>query len=176
GEASYTIKAGDTLSQIARTHKTTVAQLREWNNLENADRIFVGQRLIVSGEKAEAPKTESPAPKPAEPVKPGEASYTVKAGDTLSQIARTHKTTVAQLREWNSLKSDIIFVNQKLIIEIQAESESVTEEKTKVHTVSSGDTLSHIARQYSLSVRELKEMNHLTSDLIFVNQKLVVIK
>ncbi|TVP89416.1 LysM peptidoglycan-binding domain-containing protein, partial [Alkalibacterium sp.] len=84
--------------------------------------------------------------------------------------------TVAQLREWNSLKSDIIFVNQKLIIEKQAESESVTEEKTKVHTVSSGDTLSHIARQYSLSVRELIEMNHLTSDLIFVNQKLVVIK
>ncbi|WP_460320586.1 muramidase family protein, partial [Alkalibacterium psychrotolerans] len=176
GEANYTVKSGDTLSGIARTNNTTVTQLRDWNDLENADRIFIGQRLIVSSQKEEAPKPETPSPKPAEPVKPTEASYTVKAGDTLSGIARTHNTTVAQLQEWNSLKSDIIFVNQKLSINNQLSAKPVIEEQRSVHTVSLGDTLSHIARQYSLSVRELKELNHLTSDLIFVNQKLTVKK
>jgi cell wall-associated NlpC family hydrolase len=42
------------------------------------------------------------------------------------------------------------------------------------YTIKSGDTLSKIGLQYGMSVQQIKELNKLTSDLIFAGQKLVV--
>jgi LysM repeat protein len=47
---TYTIREGDTLAKIAVQYNTTVEALRVLNNLENPNRIFYGQTLIVSGE------------------------------------------------------------------------------------------------------------------------------
>lgn len=44
------------------------------------------------------------------------ATYTVKPGDTLTQIARTHHTTVAAIRAANSLKTDRILVGSRLTL------------------------------------------------------------
>lgn len=43
----YTVKAGDTLSEIAQKYNTTVKQLASWNNIKNVDLIHVGQKLRV---------------------------------------------------------------------------------------------------------------------------------
>ncbi len=43
----YTIKAGDTLSQLAKDNGTTVSQLVSWNNIKNANLIYVGQKIRV---------------------------------------------------------------------------------------------------------------------------------
>lgn len=43
--------------------------------------------------------------------------YEVKKGDTLTKIAKTYKVTINDLRTWNKLKNDNIFVKQKLIVE-----------------------------------------------------------
>ena len=43
----YTVKKGDTLGGIAATFGTTLAKLKEWNNITNPDKINVGQKLIV---------------------------------------------------------------------------------------------------------------------------------
>jgi membrane-bound lytic murein transglycosylase D len=40
----------------------------------------------------------------------------VKSGDTLSSIARQYGTTVAQLKKWNSLRSNTLRVGQRLTI------------------------------------------------------------
>lgn len=47
GEQYYTVRAGDTLSEIAVRYGTTVAQLQKWNNIVNVDLIYVGQRIRV---------------------------------------------------------------------------------------------------------------------------------
>jgi len=44
------------------------------------------------------------------------STYKVKNGDTLYKISQMHNTTVAKLKSWNNLKSDLIFPNQKLSI------------------------------------------------------------
>ena len=43
----YTVKAGDTLASIAKKYRTTVSNLKKWNNLKS-DKIRVKQRLRVS--------------------------------------------------------------------------------------------------------------------------------
>lgn len=43
----YTVKAGDTLSEIAKKYNTTVNQLASWNNIKNVNLIYVGQKLRV---------------------------------------------------------------------------------------------------------------------------------
>ncbi len=51
---TYTVKAGDTLSQLAQTYKTTVSDLVKLNQLDNADVIYVGQSLeLGAAEKQE---------------------------------------------------------------------------------------------------------------------------
>lgn len=46
-EQYYTVRAGDTLSEIAVRYGTTVGQLQRWNNIANADLIYAGQRIRV---------------------------------------------------------------------------------------------------------------------------------
>lgn len=46
---TYIVRAGDTLGSIAARHGTTVANLMKLNGITNPDRIWVGQRLRVSG-------------------------------------------------------------------------------------------------------------------------------
>ena len=43
----YTVKAGDTLTKIAKKYNTTVKQLASWNNIKNVNLIHVGQKLRV---------------------------------------------------------------------------------------------------------------------------------
>ncbi|WP_339175245.1 NlpC/P60 family protein [Solibacillus sp. FSL R5-0691] len=132
------------------------------------------------------------------------STYTVKHGDTLTKIAKAHNTTINQLKQWNNLSQDRIFIAQKLVVApaksaVNAVSKSpavtktatvttapkttavsVVEEKverpqnTVSHTVIKGDNLTKIAKKYSISVASIKQLNNLKSDAIKVGQKLTI--
>lgn len=131
------------------------------------------------------------------------ATYVVKKGDNLTKISKAHNTTVNDLKAWNQLKNDTIYVGQTLKV-ANSKSTNVTPTNTNktqttvkqtvpsnvntytnqavsnsqytTHKVVSGDTLSKIARKYNLTVDALKSMNNLKSDLIYVGQVLKVNK
>ena len=44
---TYTVKSGDTLSEIANKYKTTVTKLVKDNNIKNANLIYVGQKIVI---------------------------------------------------------------------------------------------------------------------------------
>lgn len=44
---TYTVKAGDTLSEIAAKYNTTIYKLAKDNNIANPDLIYPGQKLII---------------------------------------------------------------------------------------------------------------------------------
>ncbi|MFW7373628.1 LysM peptidoglycan-binding domain-containing protein [Vagococcus fluvialis] len=181
----HIVKSGETLYGISLKYGVTVAQIKQWNNLKN-DIIYVGQSLIVSSNGSSNNQTEKPTT-PTNPTTPNTnlQKHTVKSGDTLSGIAWKYVVTVAQLKQWNNLKSDIIYVGQTLIVK-GGSSNNQTEKPTtptklttpntnsQKHTVKSGDTLSGIAWKYGVTVAQLKQWNNLKSDIIYVGQTLVV--
>lgn len=112
----HTVRPGDTLGAIARRYRTSVEAIKRLNGLRS-NLIRVGRVLRVpSRGGVEAPPAGAAAPTTAQP---GETvTYVVKNGDNLFQIAKNHRTTVEAIKSANSLASDILFVGQKLTIQV----------------------------------------------------------
>lgn len=96
-------------------------------------------------------------------------TYTVVKGDTLSGIANKFNTTVSELKELNNLTSDLIQIGQVLFIPT-----TTTTPVYSTYTVVKGDTLYGIASKYDISVDELKSLNNLTSNTLYIGQQLKV--
>jgi LysM repeat protein len=110
----YTVKSGDTLSGIANRHGVTTKELANLNDIDNPDQIVVGQKLVLPAyaERKAGGSSETRRPKPAGP---GE-TYVVRAGDTLSEIARDFGTTIAAIKRANNLSGNKILVGQELTV------------------------------------------------------------
>lgn len=83
--------------------------------------------------------------------------YIVKSGDTIYSIARRFNTTVDKIKSLNGLSSNLIKINQKLLL------------PTNTYKVVKGDTLYSIAKKYNTTVNKLKEINNLSSDNLQIN-------
>ena len=159
---TYTVKAGDSLWGISQTYGTTVNNLKQINNL-SSNVIYVGQVLKL---KQQSSSTSNQAPQSTAD------TYTVQSGDTLWGIANTHDTTVNNLKQINDLTSDTIYVGQVLKLKQQSNSTSnqAPQSTADTYTVQSGDTLWGIANTHDTTVNNLKQINDLTSDTIYVGQ------
>jgi len=125
--ATYVVKKGDTLTKIAKSNQTTVAQLKTNNKLKN-DNIVVGQKLVVAAttttsktntttkQPATTP-TQTTSKTPAKNEAPASTSHKVAKGDTLSKISSLYAVKIADIKKWNNLASDTIFIGQVLTIE-----------------------------------------------------------
>ncbi len=109
GECSsiYQVRAGDTLTRIARSCATTVNALQAANGL-TGDLIFVGQVLQIPGGSAISSTATSPSA--------CASPFTVRAGDTLTRIALRCATTVQAIQIANGIKGDLIYVGQQLLL------------------------------------------------------------
>jgi LysM repeat protein len=87
--------------------------------------------------------------------------YVVKPGDTLWQIAKNYGTTAEDLRLINGLQSDLLLVDQKLIVPLTYE-------------VVPGDTLWKLSTALNSTVESIKIANGLKSNIIYVGQKLII--
>ena len=99
----YRIRRGDTLSEIAERYGLSVTDIRAWNDMSS--------HMLIAGRDLRL------APLPADQVGPGPGSaegtrkvvYLVRPGDTLSEIASSYNTSVAEIREWNR-ESDLSII------------------------------------------------------------------
>lgn len=172
--ATYTVKAGDTLGQIAANHQTSVNQLVQLNKLANPNLIYVGQVLTIKQATSASQSTTATPAKPAPT-----ATYTVKAGDTLSQIAASHGTSYQNLASLNHLSNpNEIYVGQTL--KLQATTSTPAQTPTPAastnqgtYTVKAGDTLSAIAAAHGTSYEALAQANGISNpNEIYVGQTL----
>ena len=111
--STYTVKEGDTLSEIAETHNTTVGKLAENNHIDNIHMIYVGQELVIDGPVASAvtpaPTTYAAPAAQDETVSAPVAETTEVAEETVattetSAPAATVSESEAEAKEWIAQK------------------------------------------------------------------------
>ena len=117
---TYTVKPGDTLSEIAETYNTTVEKLAKLNNIKNVDLIFIDQVLVIDGEAPVAETTTTEAPVAAVEETPAVAETVVEettyeetyeapapapaAAESYSSPASTVSGSEAEAKEWIAQK------------------------------------------------------------------------
>ncbi|MEK3939436.1 LysM peptidoglycan-binding domain-containing protein [Bacillus pumilus] len=92
---------------------------------------------------------------------------TVQKGDTLWGISQKNDVSLKDLKGWNNLSTDMIYVGDKLTIS----SKEKTQEQYKVQK---GDSLWKIAQKFNVSISDIKSWNNLNSDIIMVGSTLSV--
>lgn len=147
----YTVVSGDNLYNIARRYNLDVKDIVDYNNLSTTN-LSIGQRLLIPTKTV---------PTPSE----GYQTYIVKKGDNLYSIANKYNTTVDEIKSLNNLTSNILSINQKLLI---------PSTKANTYTVKKGDNLYSIARNYNTTVDEIKRKNNLTSNILSIGQVLKI--
>ena len=166
GKRYYIVKPGDTLSEIALQYGTTVNEIVSLNNIQNANLIYPGEKLIIA-QKSTVQEREERAT--------GKIIYTVKTGDTLSKIANKYGVTVEHIAKMNNITNvNLIYPGQKLrIIANKSHSiNTITNPNLDItYIAKKGDTLWGIARKFGVTVDYLANKNDIQNrNLIRIGQ------
>lgn len=216
---NYKVKRGESLAQIATRHGVSTTELMRINNIRSSRGLRAGESLKLPAGAAEGMGGGSgdvvePAPveetvvakveatdvdeKSADSRKAGnggnssrtaKATYTVKPGDTLFDVAKAHKVSVADLQAWNNKsRRERLKVGETIQVSdtvVAAEPEPAVEEAAletvasadsgEFHEVQPGEYPAKIARDYDVPLRDFLAWNNLGSkSTIKVGDKLVV--
>ena len=147
----YIVQSGDTLSHIAKRYQQTSIQIKSTNRLRN-DFLRVGQILRIPPNGEVAVLTEYKTLQT--------QTYTVVAGDTLSEIAEKHKVSVRNLKRSNNLTNNLINVGQVLLIKAPSNPKATPIRKLN-YQVRSGDSLYLIAKKFNLKISDITSWNKL---------------
>nr|WBR35069.1 IA-2ic-3LysM fusion protein [synthetic construct] len=191
---TYTVKSGDTLWGISQRYGISVAQIQSANNLKSTI-IYIGQKLVLTGSASStnsggsnnsASTTPTTSVTPAKPT--SQTTVKVKSGDTLWALSVKYKTSIAQLKSWNHLSSDTIYIGQNLIVSQSAaasnpstgsgstatnnSNSTSSNSNASIHKVVKGDTLWGLSQKSGSPIASIKAWNHLSSDTILIGQYL----
>jgi membrane-bound lytic murein transglycosylase D len=171
--ATYEVTRKDTLASIAADHGTTVAVIAKLNDITTG-RVAPGDTLkipeitgqlpdkvLLAAQRIDRPETDMGR-------KQRQIVYRVRAGETLSSIARQHGMPVGTLARLNGMSAQESLVKgQRLVIKASTRrfrDEGVVAGRRLLYTVRNGDTMSSISRQFQVSVPQLKSWNGLNKN------------
>ncbi|MEO0060420.1 MAG: hypothetical protein RL343_38 [Actinomycetota bacterium] len=161
-QLTYVVKAGDTISSIARKFQLSTNQLLNINGLETKSLIVPGQKLkLVAHAVVPASKSKADAA----------TVHVVKRGDTVQSIAKKYSISITTVLSMNKLSATaIIFPGQRLLIGsvIPKAVKPITPE---THQVQPGETLASIANLYGISLNTVLAANGFSeSSLVYGGQ------
>ncbi len=162
---TYKIRGGETLHTIARKFRTSVAYLRDLNDIPRGKRLRVGMRIQVPdrtplkdrskvAKKSETTKTKSVAS--VEASQEGGRVYIVQSGDSLTTIAKKYSVSVTELRKLNNIKrGHALKVGVKLRLPGDDETSTGKEEAKNKSSVDSGSAR-QVASAKKVAVKKSK--------------------
>jgi membrane-bound lytic murein transglycosylase D len=160
----YVVQRNDTLWDIATGFSVSVDSLCAANGLSRRDVIRPGQRLnIPDGASTSITSRRQQSPPS------GGTTHTVRAGDTLSDIASDYNVSVSALKRANGLRTSRIYPGRELRIPAPVERSTPLPKAAKPGTykVQKGDTLYDIALRFGVSISELRRANGLRTSRIY---------
>ena len=176
--SSYRVTSGDTVSGIAARYGLATASVLALNGLGWKSIIFPGQILKLTMAGA----TQGPAAPEASVA----GRYTIVAGDTISGIAARYGISTQSVLTANGLSfSSIIYPGQSIAIPGHTAARAVDIVPVVTvspistvplrYTIKSGDTISHIAAQFGVSVSSILAANGLQlSSIIYADRSLII--
>lgn len=136
GWSTYTVRRGDTLSGIAKSHGTSVREIVRANHLP------AHGNLVIAGKAIRLP-VKAPV------VRSVKVRHTVHTGDSLWTVARRYSTTIPALVRANGLKSTVVQPGQQLTVGVQ---KVVVSRGTTTATRKATSTNTFASRTYPASV------------------------
>jgi len=172
----HKVSEKETLYAISRRYGTTVDAIVQYNPTAKTS-LDVGQILKV-------PYT-TPAKKstPAAATGGGGIIHVVTAGETIFSIAKAYSVSPEDIKQWNNLGDNSISVGKELVIKRRGTAATTAPStptspapasRKGTHTVAAKETMFSIARQYNISVDQLKQWNNLTTTSLDIGQVLIV--
>ena len=163
----------ETLFGISKRYGTTVDAIQQYNPSIASGSIEIGQIIKV-------PYT----PHAVVSRSGGETVHKVVEKETLFSIARTYSVSVDELKQWNNLTSNSLSLGQELVVRKKSTTGGFVKppvntvpaviSKKGVHTVEAKETMFSIAKQYGITVQQLKDWNSLSTNEISIGQVLLV--
>jgi len=174
----HEVRPGETFSFIARKHGVPVRAVLDANPRYAGKRLRRGMVLNIPISKstpqvALAAASEDPTFDMGEKV-----VHRVRKGETLQQIAAKYRTTIANLRRWNSLNGTTIRPGQRLVAyygekgngprpDQDSSNAAVSVNGGRIeYRVQMGDTLGSIAVKFGVTSDDLCRWNKLPPDTI----------
>jgi LysM repeat protein len=162
------VRSGETLSEIADRYGISLSRLMQANGISDPDLVVVGQRISIPGRGG----TTAPAgaARSSQPMAP----YTVKSGETLSEIAARFNTSTERLMQANGISNpDLVMSGTRLQVPLlpakqpsappppSSLSGPTANRQAADHVVQAGESLSLIAERYGTSVERLAALNQI---------------
>ncbi|WP_198334701.1 LysM peptidoglycan-binding domain-containing protein [Psychrobacter namhaensis] len=180
---TYTVKRGDTLSNIASRAGVNWRDIAEWNQIDASAKLLSGSTLYLYNAKTIEPLSNANNAAAKQP-----DSYVVQGGDTLIGTANRFGLSVTQLASYNNLSSraDLLRGQKLWLIPGKVTAPATTPAApstkpsksttaTKNYKVKAGDGLIALARQFNVPTATLASLNGIgATDSLYVGQTLKV--
>lgn len=188
---NHTVVLGDNMWQISQKYAIKLNILYKKNRMELGTEPKPGSVLELrekaedtpdtikrqNGELNKENKTQDKENLNTPNQQNGTNIHVVVSGETLYSISVKYKISIEDLKTNNHLKSEQLYVGQKLsIVKSTTSISPEVEEKQIKHTVVQGETLFAISRKYSVTVEDIKKWNKLQSNNLVLGQILIILK
>lgn len=156
----------ETLYGISRRYGTTVEIILQYNPTADGG-LEIGQILKVPY----IPKRQG---------RPSDGTiHTVAAKETMFSISQAYNVTIEEIKQWNNLTDNSLSIGQEIVIKKSNKSSGNIQAPSPVksnglHVVAAKETMFSIARQYGISMQQLKDWNKLEGNEISIGQELIV--
>lgn len=169
---THQVRRGETLSGLALKYGVKVREIAGANGMGSRQTIRVGETLTIPW-----PTQVDGSDGPSNPTKTSESSgqtsqssasstgktHQVRAGETLSGIAKTHGIGTVALAQANGISQRaMVKVGQVLNVPAVAAEKVTALPKYGTYTVKPGDTLSAIAKKYGTTVADITVANQMS--------------
>lgn len=179
--STYTVKAGESVWSVSNKFGISMNQLIQWNNIKN-NFIYPGQKLIVKGGSSSSNASTSTANNKntassnTSSTATGQATYTVKAGESVWGVANKNGISMNQLIEWNNIKNNFIYPGQEVIVKKGTAQSTPEKSDEKTYTVKAGESVWGVADSHGITMNQLIEWNNIKNNFIYPGQQLIVKK